>query len=79
MPKLKLVGTEAIPEGAHINLGAAGVIVDGHEVTQLRRGQVLEADSIVYPDRLEAAIAAGMMTMDKIGAAPKAVKSATGD
>lgn len=71
----KLKGTTKIPEGAHVNLGVTEVTLKGGQhVTSIRAGEELEVISIEHPDRIQSAVDAGLITMEKLGAAPKAAK-----
>jgi len=79
MDRYKLMGTDKIPVGAHVNLGVTEVVVGGIKVTRIIRGEVLIAESIEHPERIQSAADAGLITMEKVGAAPQAAKHPTGD
>ena len=66
--KYDLVGTEGLPEGSFVNLDAAGPVVDEEGVTHRRlvRGQTLSNCTVAEPSRLDAAVAAGHMTVEEV-------------
>ena len=65
--KYTIKGTDRIPEGAFVNLAAAGRVVDGAGAPHYRltRGQKIEGCEIPEPDRLQAAAAAGLLTVEE--------------
>ncbi len=68
MPKYNLTGTEQIPDGAFVNLAAAGRVVDQAGVAHHRliKGQSIQGCEVPDPERLQAAVAAGQVTMQEI-------------
>lgn len=71
----KLKGTDKIPRGAHVNLGVTEVVLkNGGKATKIVAGEELEVISIEHPERIQAAVDAGLITMERLGAVTKAAK-----
>ena len=67
MPKYNLTGTEQIPDGAFVNLAAAGRVVDeaGMAHGRLYKGESFQGCTIEEPERLQAGVVRGQLTMEE--------------
>lgn len=68
MPKYNLTGTEQIPDGAFVNLAAAGRVVDeaGAAHSRIYKGESFQGCEVPLPDRLQAAVDRGHLVVEEV-------------